>query len=91
MECRIMMKLVDEDHCKCPQCGTEVWYKYSEPSESEDEIAELMQECYETHNQTPVLMGGAVMPGGGSKSKSKKKKQLLQKPSTIELYNRLVK
>lgn len=48
-----------------------------------------MQESYNRHTQTDVLMGGAVMPGGGSKSKSKRKKQLLQKPSTTDFYKRL--
>jgi hypothetical protein len=89
MECRIMMEPVDEDHCKCPQCGTEVWYKYSEPSESDDEIAELMQESYNRHAQTDVLMGGAIQFSGGSKNGKSNKKQLMKKLPTSEIYKRL--
>jgi hypothetical protein len=82
-----MMETVDEDHCKCPKCGTEVWYEYSDPEP--DEISDLMQECYETHNQTTILMGGAVKLGGGSKNGKSNKKQLMKKLPNSEIYKRL--
>lgn len=31
LDCRIIMDLIDEDHCKCGQCGTEVWFNYEAP------------------------------------------------------------
>jgi hypothetical protein len=85
-----MMIPIDDDHCKCPVCGTEVWYNYNEEI-STDEIAELMQDSLARHNTFPeyTVLGGSAVPGGGSKSKSRSKKQLMKKPSTSELYNKL--
>ena len=91
LKCLIVMNPIDEDHCKCPQCGTEVWHDYQEP-ESADEIAELMQESVGGHMPTSkgVLPAGRPLPGGGSKNKNGSKKNLMQKPSTKELHDRLV-
>ena len=88
-----MMKPVDEYHCKCPKCKTEVWYEYEDESEIED-IEELMQETFiqKLPNSNPEfsIINGPPAPGGGSKTKgNRNKKQLLQKPSTTELYKRL--
>jgi hypothetical protein len=66
----------------------EVWYPEDEEV-SFDEISDLMQASYETHNQTTVLMGGAIKLGGGSKSGKSDKKQLMKKLLTSELYKRL--
>lgn len=90
--CLIAMETVDEDHCKCPKCGTEVWYDYKE--ESDDDIGELMQESYTGHSTDPqfsIMSGQAAKGGGGSNGGKSRKKQLMQKPTTTELYNRLVK
>lgn len=92
LKCMVIMDLIDEDHCKCSKCGTEVWFDYDEP-EPED-IEELMQETYLTKlpssNPEFSIINGPPAPGGGSRTKGgKNKKQLLQKPTTTELYKRL--
>lgn len=89
-DCRIMMKIIDEDHCKCPVCGTEVWFKYDE---SQDDIEELMQDNLNKHqiNVYDAMLGGQPVKGSGSKVRGRSKKALLQKPSTQELYNKLTK
>lgn len=93
LKCFVMMVAIDNDHCKCPVCRTEVWYDYDEPPDMDiDEIESLMQESYNRHPQPPdvlVLGGGYAKIGGGSKSKGRSKKQLMKKPSTKELYNKL--
>jgi hypothetical protein len=91
--CLVAMKTIDEDHCKCPNCGTEVWYDYKEESD-EDDIEELMQESIAGHNINPQfsIMNGPPAKGGGSSNGGRsRKKQLMQKPTTKELYNRLTK
>lgn len=89
LKCFILMDNVDDDHCKCSKCGTEVWYDYDEPP-GEDEIESLMQESFNTHKQSPdiSLMGGYAV-GGGSKSKGRNKKHLMKKPSAFSLYKQL--
>lgn len=90
-KCLIIMESVDEDHCKCPKCGTEVWYEYDEGCEESDEIEELMQESFQRHNNNPgfSILYGASVPGSGSKTKGRNKKHLMQRPSTSEIYRRL--
>jgi hypothetical protein len=48
-----------------------------------------MQECYETHTQTTVLMGGSAQLDGGSKNGKSNKKQLMKKLPVSEIYKRL--
>lgn len=87
--CHVMMDYnKGDDFYKCPICGFEGWPEDSKP-ESPDEISELMQECYETHNQTTVLMGGSAQLGGGSKNGKSNKKQLMKKLPNSEIYKRL--
>lgn len=93
LKCMVMMNLIDDDHCKCPRCRTEVWFEYEDDSEPED-IEELMQETYiqKLPNSNPEfsIINGPPAPGGGSKTKgNRNKKQLMQKPTTNELYKRL--
>ncbi len=92
LDCRILMDLIDEDHCKCHKCGTEVWYQYSEPEK--EEIEDMMMDSIvrQDNDSQSILMGGAVVKrGGGSKSKGRSnKKQLMQKLSTNQLYRELL-
>ena len=92
LKCMVIMDKIDDDHCKCPICKTEVWFDYDE-SEPED-VEELMQETYiqrlPSSNPEFSIINGPPAPGGGSRTKGKSnKKQLLQKPSTTELFRRL--
>lgn len=92
LKCMVIMEKIDEDHCKCPICKTEVWFEYDE-SGNED-VEELMQETFiqrlPSSNPEFSIINGPPAPGGGSKTKgNRNKKQLLQKPSTTELYKRL--
>jgi len=92
LKCMVIMDKIDDDHCKCPICKTEVWFDYDE-SEPED-VEELMQETFITKlpNSNPEfsIINGPPAPGGGCKTKGKSnKKQLMQKPSVNELYKRL--
>jgi hypothetical protein len=91
LKCMVMMNLIDEDHCKCPRCKTEVWFEYDDEPEN---VEELMQETYLTKlpssNPEFSIINGPPAPGGGSKTKgNRNKKQLMQKPTTTELYKRL--
>lgn len=94
VDCRIMMVLVDEDHCKCPECGTEVWFDYNTEL-SRDDIKDLMRDNLSKHQQTvyDAMIGGEPIKGGGGgrSNRSNSKKQALRKPPTSELYNRLAK
>lgn len=85
MECRVMMALVDEDHCKCPVCGTEVWFEFSVQDNSE--IAKLMREKYKSNlpPKDPIPAGEAAKGGGGSKSKGRDRKGLMQKKSLSQI------
>jgi hypothetical protein len=88
--CHVMMDYnKKDDFYKCPVCGFEGWPADTAPSESEDEIADLMQESYNRHAQTDVLMGGAIQFSGGSKNGKSNKKQLMKKLPTSEIYKRL--
>lgn len=93
MDCRVIMLEMDADHCKCPICGTEVWYDYNEDL-TQDEVAELMRDNLAKHQRTvyDAMIGGEPIKGGGSRSnRPNSRKQALKKPSTAELYNRLAK
>lgn len=93
MDCRMMMLLVDDDHCKCPVCGTEVWFDYNDEL-THDEVNELMKDNLAKHQRSvyDAMIGGEPVKGGGSRnSKGKSRKQAMQKPSTTELYKRLSK
>jgi len=67
-----MMIAVDDDFCKCPVCGTEVWYKYSAPA-PQDEITALMRDMARNHKPKEAMPAGEALPGGGSSSKSNKR------------------
>lgn len=96
LKCMVMMNKIDEDHCKCPICGTEVWHNYNSKAEDDEsdaweDIEDLMKSSIPCkQNPEFSILNGPPAPGGGSKTKgNSNKKQLLQKPSTTELYNRL--
>lgn len=87
----VIMQVIDEDHCKCPNCGTEVWHDYDEPSvEEQIEEAMLGPFCASQSNGPDfTILGGPPLPGSSSKIKGRSKKQLMKKPSTKELYDKL--
>jgi phage FluMu protein Com len=86
-DCRDVLMEYDEnlDIWKCPKCKVELWYP-DEPDETENEIAALMEESYTMHKLSETILPSG---GRGNSSKSKRKKQLLQKPSTVQIYNDL--
>ncbi len=84
LDCRVMMNQVDQDHCRCPQCGIEVWSPIDRPSG--DEIAELMRDMAKCHARTTVLPAGQPAPGGSSKSSKGRKKP--QKKDSLSQLNR---
>lgn len=90
LKCLVIMEPIDDDHCKCPICKTEVWYSYQEEM-SDDDVREIMQPVSaKGYNPDFSILGGPPILGGGSKSKGKSnKKQLMSKPSTTELFNKL--
>lgn len=71
MDCRVIMTPVDEDHCKCPVCGTEVWYKYDAPDLSEEEPPPAGKSQYVSRS----LPEHYRVPPGGSKSGKRSKKK----------------
>ncbi len=79
----VQMEVITEDFCKCPRCGTEVWYDYEEPPD-EEEFGIVV-------DNTPAvqysILGGSAKPGGGSKSKSRRNKKLLMRKPTIAQIN----
>lgn len=81
IECRVMMIKINNDYCKCPVCGTEVWYNYNSPTG--DEIAELMQDRAIAHQPKEIPPAGEPLPGGGSKSRSKKDKSKKDSLATL--------
>jgi hypothetical protein len=90
-ECRRMMEPVNEDFCRCPECGTEVWYKYSRDKVKADEVEQLMQDNIVHHqkNVYEAMVGGRPVKGkGGGGSKGRNKKSI-DKPTQNELYKRL--
>lgn len=91
IKCRVIMEGIDEDHCKCPVCGTEVWYDYKEDMEKPEEIDSIMRiPSGQTAGQEYSILGGPPAKGGGNSSGSKsKRKQLLKKLSCKEIYKRM--
>lgn len=93
-QCRVPMQPIDGDFCKCPHCGTEIWYGKS--AGGRENIKELM----ETTEEFPVFVhadelclgvgGGRLSKGAArSSSRSSRRKALLRKPSTEQLYRQL--
>ena len=67
LNCLVMMIAVDEDHCKCPACGTEVWHQYDAPDLSGDAIGGDNADA-KTEYVSRSLPEGYRVPSGGSKS-----------------------
>ena len=84
----VIMKAVDDDHCQCPNCGTEVWYDYNMPSEK-DQIEEALENNGGYVSRS--LPEGYKVPAGGSKSGSSSKKEQMKKKSGQRLFNQLFK
>ena len=77
LDCRIIMIKIDDDHCKCPNCKTEVWYQYDAPDLNEDDLPE--ERGTETNAQTQYVSRSLperyrVPPGGAKAGKRAKKK-----------------
>jgi hypothetical protein len=72
LDCKIMMELIDEDHCKCPICKTEVWFKYDAPDLSDDSIDYSDVPTNYVSRSLPELY---KVPPGGSKSGKRPKKK----------------
>lgn len=84
-QCKCMMEPVSEDFCRCPECGTEVWYNYKQ-----DEIKSLMSDMSKGHATTELLPAGQPAKGGGSNN-GKKRKQPVKKDSTQMIYKKMFK
>lgn len=84
-KCRVMMEPVSEDFCRCPECGSEVWYSYSQ-----DRVAgpPATDGSYVSLSLQP---GENIMGGGASTGKPKKqgkKKSLAQINAELGRSNR---
>lgn len=71
LDCRIVMILIDEDHCKCPKCKTEVWFEYDAPDMSDDE--QLIN--HTTNYVSRSLPERYKVPPGGNKTGKRTKKK----------------
>lgn len=90
MDCRVIMLEMDADHCKCPVCGTEVWYDFSRDL-PQGEVEQLMREKYKANlPQVEPLPVGVPKKGGGSRSAKKHgRSEMLKKKSVSQLYREL--
>lgn len=92
LKCMVIMDTIDEDYCKCPICGTEVWYEYNlDEPETEDLMENNIVQNRRTNPEFSILNGPPAKGGGGGSKGRSNKKQLMQKPSTSELFRRLDK
>jgi len=64
LECRILMEMVDDDHCICPACRTEVWFEFAGPDLSDDDPPINRNSAYVSRS----LPEGYRVPPGGSKA-----------------------
>lgn len=79
IQCLVMMELVNDDYCKCPVCGTEVWFNFNAPKG--DEITELMRDKLKTHkSREDIPLTGK---GGHSKSRSKSGRKRKKPPKKL--------
>ena len=65
-KCRVMMEPVNADFCRCPNCGSEVWYNYSQDKVTGPPVSG----SYVSLSMQP---GENIMGGGGSVGHAKKK------------------
>lgn len=74
-DCRDVLMLYNakEDYHICPKCKTRVYHADEKDDYLNDEVRSLMVDMAATHRQKEVLVGGAVMPGGGNRNRSRKK------------------
>lgn len=72
IECRVMMVSVNEDYCKCPVCGTEVWYHYDAPDLDETEPEIGNEPLVDTTLVSRSLPERYKVPPGGGKASGKK-------------------
>ena len=70
IDCRVVMPIASNDHCKCPVCGTEVWYNYDAPDLSEPGLPAVKSQYV-----SRSLPDGYRVPPGGSKSGKRSKKK----------------
>lgn len=93
--CMVLTEWVDENHSKCPICKTEIWYEYDLDEPDRDELTEFMQgnivQNRRTNPEFSILNGPPAKGGGGGSKGRSNRKQLMQKPSTSELFRRLDK
>ena len=84
-KCRIMMQPVDADHCKCQQCGSEVWYDFSQDAVPGPPAPD------NSYVSLSLQPGENIMGGGASTGKPKKqgkKKSLAQINAELGRSNR---
>lgn len=67
-----MMKLMDDDHCKCPKCGSEVWFNYNAPNFADD--GEPKMKFSNQYISRSLPEGYRVPPGGAKTGKRARKK-----------------
>lgn len=77
LECRVMMQMVNDDFCKCPICGTEVWFNFDAPA-----TPTKKPNTYVSRS----LPEGYKVPPGGSKSSGKRSKPDPLKALRTERY-----
>ena len=88
IDCRVMMAVIDDDHCKCHNCGTEVWYEYGEPSERK-QIDDAVENNHGYVSRS--LPERLKVPGGGSKAGKRAGKERMRNKSTQTIYEQMFK
>jgi len=85
LDCRVVMKMVNEDYCRCSICGTEVWFRYgSQIAAGEDEVTSLMRDMAKNKKPREVLPAGPAALGGGGSNRVKKQRS---KKDTLATLN----
>lgn len=89
LDCRVLMVLVDEDHCKCPQCKTEVWFRYDQREPKTEELMMPGNVCIEGkgYNYANLMKPEHLVIKGGSKSSNKRTKKREGKQRTEFVKN----
>lgn len=89
--CDEPMRLIRHEFFECKYCGTEThpfFRKISDKAAIQDEFEKQLP-CARNHEKSSGIMHVKSKASSGSKSKGGSKKQLMQKPSTTQIYKDL--
>lgn len=87
-----MIYYADGPYLECPDCGTQIWPFAMEKTDHNfirQEFEKNLQ-CARDKRVGDVKIHVKSQVKGGSKSKKARNKQAMQKPSQVQIYNKLV-